>query len=359
MGGAVILLLLLFILTMGESTSMYRPAKENIDTQAAVTAAAVPVSEPPNYETNPMKRVVIAAHYQEDTAWLNELSKISPIMLMGPAGLPANKGGEGMAYLTYIINHYDHLPESMLFIHGHEEGWHTEGPQVRRIMEIPCWNEVPYASITTYPYEGSAFILNGNIHPALLQQQGYTIDAWKNTPNFEKLLNMSMPDALETPCCAQFMVHRKRVLARSKDVYEKIRQWLIDTEVETYFSGRVMEYTWHVSGWISLPVCVCVSVCLPACPCSCSSTHTSIHSSQVLFGDPPFTKHLDVEVLQAKCPVDRDELTRKKQRRNRWLARTRKSRMLSAIEGLLDAGGFHDHEGDEEEEVGVQLYRLE
>ena len=245
-GGAVALLLLLFVLTMQEDTTTIFAAKEEKNLEA-VTAALALAPEPPNYERNPLKRIVIAAHYNEDTAWLNDLSKVSTVMLMGPAGLPANKGGEGMAYLTYIIDNYENLPESMMFVHGHAEGWHTEGPQMRRIMEIPCWNQVEYATITTYSYIGSNFILKGDCHPALQEQQQYTIQAWKENPGFEKLFNMTMPEDLLTPCCAQFLVHRKRVLARPRETYVKIRQWLIETPIETYFTGRVLEYTWHVS----------------------------------------------------------------------------------------------------------------
>lgn len=49
---------------------------------------------------------------------------------------------------------------------------------------------------------------------------------------------------------------------RPKRVYIIIRQWLVDTEMDNYFSGRVMEYTWHI-----------------------------------LFGDPPVTQALDVGVV--------------------------------------------------------------
>lgn len=168
-----------------------------------------------------------------------------------------------------------------MFFHGTSyctylhTGWHTEGPQLKRIMEIPCWNQVEYATITTYPYKESPFIMNGIIDPALAVQHRWTLDAWKVDPNFEELLNMTMPDRFWTPCCAQFLVHRKRILARPKAVYERIQKWLIETPTENYYSGRVMEYTWHV-----------------------------------LFLDSPETKALDIEELRAKCPKEGNELNR-------------------------------------------------
>jgi hypothetical protein len=30
-----------------------------------------------------------------------------------------NKGNEAMAYLQFIIDYYDRLPQSMVFLHGH------------------------------------------------------------------------------------------------------------------------------------------------------------------------------------------------------------------------------------------------
>lgn len=54
------------------------------------------------------------------------------------------------------------------------------------------------------------------------------------------------PEYLMSPCCAQFVVTREAVLGRSKDEYVKYRQFLIDTELDDYFSGRVFERSWHV-----------------------------------------------------------------------------------------------------------------
>lgn len=32
--------------------------------------------------------------------------------------VPVNQGREAMAYLTYIIEHYDKLPDYIVFVHG-------------------------------------------------------------------------------------------------------------------------------------------------------------------------------------------------------------------------------------------------
>ena len=38
---------------------------------------------------------------------------------------PVNKGREAMAYLTFLIDHYDKLPTSVVVVHPHLERWPT------------------------------------------------------------------------------------------------------------------------------------------------------------------------------------------------------------------------------------------
>lgn len=42
--------------------------------------------------------------------------------------VPANRGHEAMAYLTYIIDNYDDLPRANVFIHGSRFAWHNDDP---------------------------------------------------------------------------------------------------------------------------------------------------------------------------------------------------------------------------------------
>jgi hypothetical protein len=98
-------------------------------------------------------------------------------------------------------------------------------------------------------------------------QENLTRSAWlEESPNLQKLFKMTMPKSLTTPCCASFIVHKDRVLKRERYVYETLRQWLIDTLLDDYFSSRIMEYSWHV-----------------------------------LFGEGPKTQLLDIEALKERC----------------------------------------------------------
>jgi len=37
-----------------------------------------------------------------------------------------NQGHEALAYLTFIVDHYDRLPHKVMFIHGHLNSWHSD-----------------------------------------------------------------------------------------------------------------------------------------------------------------------------------------------------------------------------------------
>eukprot|EP00884_Botryococcus_braunii_P021106 jgi/Botrbrau1/767/Bobra.0181s0023.2 len=53
------------------------------------------------------------------------------------------------------------------------------------------------------------------------------------------------PPILTAPCCAEFMVSRDRILAHPKSFYLHLRDWIAETEVSRYRTGRDFEYVWH------------------------------------------------------------------------------------------------------------------
>ena len=53
------------------------------------------------------------------------------------------------------------------------------------------------------------------------------------------------PKELFAPCCAEFLVARERILRHPRAFYEHLRDWINDTELDRYRTGRVFEYMWH------------------------------------------------------------------------------------------------------------------
>src|SRR2546430_3170769 len=68
----------------------------------------------------------------EDVTWLEEhLPDLQAAIYVAddptaPLHPPKNKGHEVMIYLTYIIEHYDELPDVCIFMHAHRYSWHND-----------------------------------------------------------------------------------------------------------------------------------------------------------------------------------------------------------------------------------------
>jgi hypothetical protein len=54
-----------------------------------------------------------------------------------------------------------------------------------------------------------------------------------------------VPEVVGAGCCSQFAVSRDRILQRSLGDYQRVRRWLIETDLPDNVSGRIMEYIWH------------------------------------------------------------------------------------------------------------------
>jgi hypothetical protein len=181
-----------------------------------------------------------------------------------------NKGHESMAYLTYLIDHYDNLPSTIAFIHAHRSGflmaWHVDAPlhdnvaamrslqldfvQQNGYVNLRCnWNPGCKAEhrinahitgqVWAEIFEGTSTPpLNSTTSPAAAEESS---PEYQLTQKF-----LQAPQLVGAACCAQFAVSREQVLKRPLEDYLRFRQWIIDTEKDDASSGRVMEYLWHV-----------------------------------------------------------------------------------------------------------------
>ena len=180
-----------------------------------------------------------------------------------------------MAYLTYIIDHYDALPNVMLFIHAHRDGlkgWHTDAPLHDHVYEIRALRlshieDQGYVNLRCKlnpgcidgPLSGAKTVLTPTIWNEVfsnsstpprwmaLQAQSYEpipLDLSMFKKNDESKVD-SVPE-VGIPCCAQFGVSRSAVLEREREDYIAFRQWLLDTELPDATSGTAFEYLWHI-----------------------------------------------------------------------------------------------------------------
>lgn len=174
-----------------------------------------------------------------------------------------------MAYLSYVIDHYDHLPSTIVFLHSHRSGfllaWHVDAPlhdnvAAMRMLQLDFVQQNGYVNLRcnwnpgckeSHRYNRHVTdqvwhdIFEGTSTPALNVSEGISpATEWQLDAPVQKYLRK--PDQIGAACCAQFAVSSDQVRRRPREDYVKIRQWVLDTELNDASSGRVLEFLWHV-----------------------------------------------------------------------------------------------------------------
>lgn len=157
-----------------------------------------------------------------------------------------NKGNEANHYLTYIINNYHDLSDVTVFAHDHAWAMHidkldkTEGKNAESVRRLNLSHVVHngYQSLRCQRVEYC--VLSNRTHWNQAKEEKFQ-DAWNFALSPEPL-----PDIVIGPAYAQFAVSKSAILKQSKETYQKLHQWLMQTTYENAESGRVMEYLWHI-----------------------------------------------------------------------------------------------------------------
>lgn len=204
------------------------------------------------------KTIVMAALKSDDTSWVtSDLQGFNTSIytvddVAASPKIPENKGREAMAYLTYIIDHYDDLPDVVLFFHPHRVTWHNN-----ILLDLNSAKTISRLNPAHVARQG---YFNARCHHDPGCPDWIHIDRpeaeWDMVKKFEEKYFTSavwrelhpldpVPKALSQPCCAQFAVSGQRIRARPRSHYEHYRQWLLDTPTEDKYSGRIMEYNWQ------------------------------------------------------------------------------------------------------------------
>jgi Protein of unknown function (DUF3431) len=204
------------------------------------------------------KTIVMARMKSQDVSWVyEELEGFNKSIYTvdddsAELCVPRNKGHESMAYLTYIIDNYDNLPDTVLFFHSHRSAWHNN-----ILLDLDSAKTIQRLNPARVAREG---YFNARCHHDPGCPNWLHIDRPENEWDFEKKkeeqyltsrvwqqlhLNAPPPQALSQACCAQFAVSGDRIRARPVGHYQRYRQWLLDTDVSDEFSGRILEYNWQ------------------------------------------------------------------------------------------------------------------
>ena len=205
--------------------------------------------------------------------WQRAIYIVNPSPGTSPASslaTPMNKGHEAMAYITYIIDHYNStIPSVVAFLHSHRNGyfeaWHVDTPthdnvMAMRLLRLEAVREAGYVNLRCNWHPGcSTRRVNGHVTAAVWDD----LMGGTSTPVFNDIAGVpgavasaskSYPPGLRkekglmifSTCCAQFAVSRERIYQRPLEDYIQIRDWLMRTPLDDGKSGRVLEYMWHI-----------------------------------------------------------------------------------------------------------------
>lgn len=198
------------------------------------------------------KIVVVASVSGDDTNWLETLPIPYALYVTDDPysryKVPLNRGNEAMVYLTYICDHYYTLPKTMAFIHSHQSSWHNDafdGDMAQALQHLN-WTNVErhgFFNLRCSTQPGCPVeIVTSHITSGRETEAAFS-SAWRHA--FQPYLG-AVPDVVGTACCAQIAVSAKQVHTLPLRFYEHVRQWLIDSELNSATSGRVLEYAWHI-----------------------------------------------------------------------------------------------------------------
>lgn len=198
--------------------------------------------------------VVIPRMKDEDILWIaTELPDIKTAIYVAndpkaPLHPPRNKGHEVMIYLTYIIDHYEALPDIMIFMHAHRYSHHNNDllgydavQMIRRLSSDHVTREGYFNMRCRWRPGCPEWLHPENAKESLERQEEEVLSrSWEELYPSEPL-----PSALGQPCCAQFALSKQRVHAIPLSYFVFYRDWMIRTPLSDYVSGRIWEYTWQ------------------------------------------------------------------------------------------------------------------
>lgn len=163
-----------------------------------------------------------------------------------------------MAYLTYIIDNYDKLPEYVAFVHGHNVSWHQMEPMQFKIraLNLTALDQVDYINFRCEDMAGC------ESRPFLDTEVG-NWDGERHMRDFWDwiLPGVELPRYLSFKCCGQFAVTKKAILSRTVEQWKRVRDPLLVDDAEVadlawakaptgvsydWLVGTYYEKLWHV-----------------------------------------------------------------------------------------------------------------
>ncbi len=217
------------------------------------------------FATPPPVEVVVASLKSENTSWVQQHlpSWFHSIYIVDDPSakltVPRNKGREAMVYLSHIINNYDTIAETTIFVHASRFAWHNDDPDydnlaALRRLKLDYVQASGYVNLRCVLILGCHVEIRPHADEASAEERANGISSsglpltakqiYKQA--FEELMpGVEVPQEVGVSCCSQFAVSREAIYSRPREDYVRLRDWLLETPLADDLSGRVLEYMWH------------------------------------------------------------------------------------------------------------------
>ncbi|RAR03203.1 integral membrane protein [Stemphylium lycopersici] len=203
-------------------------------------------------------KIVIPKTQKEDISWMAAEIPDAPLVVYevdnpnAENKVPKNKGREAMVYLSYIIDNYDNLPDTSIFMHAHRHAWHNnmllglDAAQMIKRLNHERVARMGYMNVRCHHDPGCPDWIH-------MDRPGGDFDFfhkpeeiyWRKNIWEEIHPGAPIPPSLSGICCAQFAVSRQRIQEVPIERFIHYRKWLLTTGMDDQFSGRIFEYIWH------------------------------------------------------------------------------------------------------------------
>ena len=201
---------------------------------------------------------IVVSRYKKNVKFVFKFNKNTKLFIYdkenfkNPLNIPVNKGNEASVYLKYIIDFYDELSDFTFFIQDDEYAWHHSGSIIDRYYEAKNMNRYYYNINDKCFWNKRNIIINEHGKEIYIFFMNWYKNFLEEYIPLSKIPNNS--DFLYGyRGSAQFLVHKKLIKNFPKEFYQKLYDWIITTDIPNFFSGRFLEWTWHVL-WYIYPI---------------------------------------------------------------------------------------------------------
>jgi len=180
------------------------------------------------------KAIVVASTTKEETMWVHEHFPDWQVNVYvvddtnADLTLLHNIGREAAVYLTYVINNYYNLPDTMVFLHADRYQWHNDDPMYDGVMpvknlQLDYVKKMGYTSLRCSWNPGCPI----GLRPTADEPDTQFGIKHAYAEAFQQIFpDEVLPKEVGTACCAQFAITRDQIMKRKVWQYEAVREYV-------------------------------------------------------------------------------------------------------------------------------------